>query len=643
MKIQIVCLNRLVFLPYVHGLLRGYIEENEPDLTHILTWADPLFLDAPANEIAKDIDADILGLSCYVWNFRKHMKLAKLAKLANPDILVIAGGPHIPNDPRHFFDEHPYVDVLVHGEGEITFARVLQHFIFKTDIEPRGYSTANYFSELSLFGPKLPKDITISSPYQRGFLNASITEAHEAGLEFWVPWETNRGCPYQCSFCDWGSSLMNKVRRFGMDRITDDIIFFGERQIENVYICDANFGMLSRDEDIAVELVAIKSATGFPKQIRGSFAKNSNNRVFNITKSLMEAGMIYGTTLSMQSLNDKVLIAVDRENIGVKKYEELQDRYRNEGYHTYTELILGLPEETKDTFIHGVCGLMEAGNHEDIRVWELSILPNAPMVQHIDQYELKTVTKNVFLEHPKTALDEIETNQVVVASSSMSRADWVDSYLFSWTIQTLHCGYYTRYIAEYMNKKHGVNYRHFYETLISSCMQLEDCVMGERLRKLKSLLELYPNAPNTHLMQKSPGFGTTRRMPDAWMWLSLCQNKEIFYQRLRSILSKDKNWSVEMDDLFKFQESIMLDPSYDPTIGLDIDVDYNWIEYFTQGAQIKRQPSTYRINQTHTGVDDKYSLTKDDSVAFADAAVGAGFLVSRHRHYAFSIFELNVK
>jgi putative methyltransferase len=559
------------------------------------------------------------------------MKLAKFAKLANPAILVIAGGPHVPNDPQNFFSEHPYVDVLIHGEGEITFARILQRIIFNADIEARGYSTADHFSELSLFGPKLPKDIPISSPYQRGFLNASIAEAHERGLEFWVPWETNRGCPYQCSFCDWGSSLMNKVRRFDMERIADDITFFGERQIENVYICDANFGMLARDENITKELVTTKNLTGYPKQIRGSFAKNSNNRVFNITSDLMKAGMIYGTTLSMQSTDKKVLESVARSNIGIEKYQQLQERYRTEGYHTYTELILALPTETKESFIHGIDELLIAGNHEDIRVWELSILPNAPMAQQMDEFGLETITKNVFLELPKTPVDEIETNEIVVSTNTMSREEWVDCYLFAWVVQALHCGGYTRYVATYLWNTHKIPYRRFYEQLIDSCMKLDDCKFGKALRDLRDLLYLYADDPKTTLLQKINGY-PGRYYPADWLWLTLCDNKPIFYKRLLRIVIQvtDDSYGV-ISNLITFQREIMLDPSYDPTDG-KVFAAYDWHQYFESGTLEKRIYS-HTVSTTNTGVDDKYLLIKDDKKAFANAAVGAGFLISRHHHY----------
>jgi len=425
---------------------------------------------------------------------------------------------------------------------------------------------------------------------------------------------------------------MNKVRRFSMERLAEDISFFGDNDIGNIYICDANFGMLPRDEEITDILTSTKQTTGFPKQIRGSFAKNSNERVFNITSNLMKAGMIYGTTLSMQSTDKKVLDSIDRSNIGIEKYQQLQERYRTEGYHTYTELILGLPTETKESFINGIDELLVAGNHEDIRVWELSILPNAPMAQHVDKFGLETITKNVFLELPKTPADEIETNEIVVSTNTMSRDEWVDCYLFAWVVQALHCGGYTRYISGYLWHTHGISYRHFYEQLIKSCMAIEDCVIGQALTDLKDLLYIYADEPKVTLLQKVKGY-PGRYYPADWMWLTLCDVKTIFYKRLLRIIAQATGDSYGLLlDLVKYQREMMLDPSYDPEHGKIFQTDYNWDQYFQNGI-LKERFRVHAVSTSATGVDDKYTLIKDDKKTFADAAVGSGFLISRHHHY----------
>ena len=57
-----------------------------------------------------------------------------------------------------------------------------------------------------------------------------------------MTWETNRGCPFSCTFCDWGSATASKVYQFGMDGLHDEIGWMSRQRIGFVFCCDANFG-----------------------------------------------------------------------------------------------------------------------------------------------------------------------------------------------------------------------------------------------------------------------------------------------------------------------------------------------------------------------------------------------------------------
>ena len=114
------------FLPYVYGLLRVYAEA-DPLVAQAYTFKEPFFLLAqPAKIVEKLEQPAVLGLSCYIWNFRRHMKVARLTKARYPHTLVVAGGPQIPDRVEDFFEQHPYVDLLVHGEGERPFQALLR-------------------------------------------------------------------------------------------------------------------------------------------------------------------------------------------------------------------------------------------------------------------------------------------------------------------------------------------------------------------------------------------------------------------------------------------------------------------------------------------------------------------------------------
>jgi putative methyltransferase len=632
LKIQIAAISRIPYLPYVYGVLRAYIEDMEPELSKDIIWGEPLFFTDRAVKLLDeiDMDTDVLGLSCYMWNFNRQMKLAKLHKERNPNCTIIVGGYHVPENSiglMAFWANHPFIDIVVHGEGEITFAEILKRNLDVTGMP--GVSTKTWCG--GPVGPKLPKEIPIKSPYTAGYYDEMVTELNAENKEYWALWETNRGCPYACSFCEWGSALMNKVRRFSEKRVHDEISWFGRMQVKSIFLADANFGILPRDAAFAEHLISTKKSYGAPCQIKPTFAKRSNDRVFNISKSLSEAGMVYGTTLSMQSMDEDVLKAIDRDNIGLDHYRDLQQRYTEADVLTYTELILGLPKESKDTFINGMCELLENGNHNDIKVWELMMLPNAPMSADIGKYGLHSVRKNLFPELPNVPLDEVETKDVVVQTNTMSFEDWIDCYQFAIMVQTLHCGYYTRWISEFCHN-HGISYNKFYTGLYSWAITKTN-KFGSALTKIRNALFEYAEGQSTSLWMKiDKRYGPRRCEPHDWLWLEINKNIAMFYAEIHQFINEETDINdTVLVDLIRYNEFMMLHPSNinDTTQ----DFIWDWNAYFEGKDAFPTDRVSYAYYDTHTGIDDRYPLDYNDGAAFARAAVGDGFYLSRYHHY----------
>jgi len=176
-------------------------------------------------------------------------------------------------------------------------------------------------------------------------------------------------CPYSCAFCDWGSNTLAKVKSFSTERLTDEFLWMAKHKVDLLYNADANYGLLARDMELTENMVSVKRQHGFPNKFRAAYAKNSNEKVFQISKLLNEAGMSKGTTLSFQSMDNKTLKIVKRKNIEVKDFKSLMSRYREHGIPTYSEIIVGLPGETYDSFSNGLNTLLEAGQHESINIY----------------------------------------------------------------------------------------------------------------------------------------------------------------------------------------------------------------------------------------------------------------------------------
>ncbi|MGA6924914.1 MAG: cobalamin-dependent protein, partial [Desulfosarcina sp.] len=380
-SIYFLSFNMISFVPYAFGFLKGYAQQ-DPRIAAAYRWHPPLTVPEPvATVTAAIVDPDLLCLSCYVWNFNQQIEIARRVKARYPNCVVVCGGPHVPDRPEGFFSKFPQADILVHGEGEMPFAALLRELLAeRPDLEcltgisincaGRSFSTPK--------GARLGKNLPVPSPYLNGILDDFLGPENGGRIALW---ETNRGCPFACCFCDWGVRTKNKIRLHAMARVAREIDILAAKRVEDIYITDSNFGLFKRDLEIARMLVDARRRTGYPKRVRIQFAKTSNETVFAISRLLFENDMLWGTTLSMQSVDAEVLEAVARPHVEIDVYADLKNRYQRQQIPTYTELILGLPRETRESFVGGICRLLEIGMHDDIRVFELALLPNAPLSQ----------------------------------------------------------------------------------------------------------------------------------------------------------------------------------------------------------------------------------------------------------------------
>jgi radical SAM superfamily enzyme YgiQ (UPF0313 family) len=430
------------YLPYATGLLQVYVEKYARHPGRY-KFRLPVYSRRLVDEtVAHLLGADVIGFSTYVWNIRISLEVARRIKVRRPQTLIVFGGPQVPDRAEEFLRQNTFIDIAVHGEGEAIFLGLLENFPSRTW---EGVPSISYIQNGQfIHNPRAErlKDISvIPSPYLEGAFDALI-EANPQ--ERWlVLWETNRGCPFRCTFCDWGSAIAAKVSQFEIDRLVKEVDWFASKKIEFIFCCDANYGMLPRDYDITQYVAETKEKYGYPKALSVQNTKNSTERAYKVQKLLSDAGLNKGVSLSLQSVDPMTLEAIKRDNISTESYQELQRRFTRDRVETYSDLILGLPGETYDSFVEGVAKVIENGQHNRIQFNNLSILPNAEMgdPEYQKKYGMEIVESRIInihgsLSESKEEIPEIQ--QLVVATASTPRPDWVRTRIFCWMAAFLH-------------------------------------------------------------------------------------------------------------------------------------------------------------------------------------------------------------
>ena len=463
------------YLPLSLGFLYSHAKEYASNFDDY-EFLNPIYKRVPVNDAVELYkDADIVAFSVYVWNNNISMRIAEKLKEVNPNVFILMGGCHIPErDIDKFMYDHPYIDIATIGEGERVFSLFLENFQTKNwnDVPSISYYGANNEIITNPQAERIKDMNEIPSPFLEGYFDGLLKDNPE---ERWIGlWETNRGCPFACTFCDWGVGFKNKVGKYDLDgRLYYEIDWFSKNKIEFVFNCDANFGIYKdRDFPIVQKFVQNKEKYGYPHALSVQNTKNSNIESYKIQKLLSDSGLSKGALIAFQSLDPATLKAIKRSNIKLDVYYDLQAKFMKDGIKTFSDIILGLPEETYESFTKGVSKLISLGQHNRIQFNNLSILPNTDMgdPDYIEHYGLKTVENDIINIHGALGewIDDIyETQQMVVGTKSMPEEDWVRTRTFGYIVAFLHFNKLFQIPIIIANSVYGISYKDIFDRFVT--------------------------------------------------------------------------------------------------------------------------------------------------------------------------------
>ena len=223
--------------------------------------------------------------------------------------------------------------------------------------------------------------------------------------------ETNRGCPYGCTFCDWGSATLSRIRSFSIERVFAEIEWCATHGMFCIGPADSNFGIFPRDVEIAEKIAAVRREHGFPKVFGVSYAKNSVKHLQRIIETMATAGIVTQGIMSLQTMDPATLAAVRRSNIKTERYDQLAGEFRRARLPLFVDLMLGLPGSTPESFRDD---LQQCVNREvQVRIPQTTLLINSPMNDPAYRAEYQIETDEPF--RPGVP-------RLVVATKTLSRA-----------------------------------------------------------------------------------------------------------------------------------------------------------------------------------------------------------------------------
>ena len=580
------------FLPYGAGCIYAYLK-NDPDITRTYDLAGIIVMREPIDRVIERFEAPaVAAFSCAVWNYEYNKQLAVRLKERFPDVKILFGGHNIaPGGDQ--LKELPYVDYLQHNEGEESTALLLKALQNGSDLSKVPNLSYRDGGRTVTTPDVIPADLSgYPSPYDCGIFESLMEEFPDR--EFHATLETNRGCPYACSYCEWCFS--KKLRLFPMEKIKREIEWIASHKIKYCYCADSNFGILDRDVAIAAYVVEQKKKYGYPDVFKPCYAKESDDNVFEAGYLLNKNNTDKGVTLAYQSLCPEALENIGRKNLSLERFRALDVRYTKAGIPTYTELILGLPGETYDSFCHGLCSLLDSGQNNSMTVYECQVYPNSEMGSpaYRKKHGIRTAKIPMLGIHYNPQFNGVnEYLEIITETATMPKRDWVRAYMFAVVLQTFHHLALLRFFAIYLHRERKLSYEDFYHALFRFIYEES----GGCLHALFS--ELYERKADTETANwtyQKDVFGTSGWYFEEGAFLELIRSGDVFWEDILPFLRSFDIPEPLFSGLLSYQKGVLRQLRQESLL---LCSEWNFYPYFedqTEETQLKQVRSRLEIH-----------------------------------------------
>ena len=285
-------------------------------------------------------DPDVIGFSCYIWNFHFIQELLRELPKVLPETEIWLGGPEVSFDGQEALKKFPMVRGIMAGEGEQTFKDLLSFYVAKDHPKMK----SGYGNLLEIPGLVLPEGSslartpldfsTVPFPYDLGEFKNKI-----------IYYESSRGCPFRCSYCL--SSIDKTVRFRDMELVMRELQYFLDHNVPQVKFIDRTFNCSrSRALEIWKYLADHDNGiTNFHFEIAAELLGREELELLKI----MRPGLLQ-LEIGVQTTNPETLRKINRPADPEKIAGIVKEIKSGENIHVHLDLIAGLPYEGYDSF-----------------------------------------------------------------------------------------------------------------------------------------------------------------------------------------------------------------------------------------------------------------------------------------------------
>jgi radical SAM superfamily enzyme YgiQ (UPF0313 family) len=345
MRCVLLALNSPGYRSLALGYLRAYAEADTAlagrvgfETLDLDTAVDPWW----AAWRVLGLEPDVLGVSVTCWNARSVYELCRIVRAARPECTIVLGGPEVGPVAEQVLAEHPEVDVVVRGEGELTFAALLTELEHTGAVRRCDGVTVRHGDRIvSTPDRGLVADLDLlPSPYLTGVLQPVDGGAYL---------ETYRGCPHRCAYCFEGKGY-GRIRSFGDERIKAEIdLVAGAPGVHSFSFIDPVFNLTDGRLAKLAQWLEPHAAHG----TRLHTIEVDIERIDDDAAALLRRAGVSSVETGPQTIGEAALDACSR-SFDAERFADGVAALARHGISTECDLIVGLPGDDVCDFLAGL-------------------------------------------------------------------------------------------------------------------------------------------------------------------------------------------------------------------------------------------------------------------------------------------------
>ncbi len=327
---------------------------------------------------------DVIGCSCFVWNFNEVSHLLNYVRAILPKAHIILGGPEVSPIAEKVLEQNKAVDIIVCGDGEEPFTKISRNLLTgvpeKKDIKGIAF---RHKDKIVMTPPEHSLDNLDEIPSI--YLSNLVPEIKEAGPSK-VLYETSRGCIYKCHYCYYYRYQKRGIRTYSMERIENELLYFMENELERVSLVDSLMNFDNRRMFRILNFILNNNRkTKFELEICAELLNAQNIDLLN---KLAKARALFRVDIGLQSIHLEVLNKINRP-LDLKRFFKnislFEPALKNV---TSIDLIYGLPGDDYAGFKESLEYLLQNLGIAFIQYTMLQVLPGTWLYDNARKFDL---------------------------------------------------------------------------------------------------------------------------------------------------------------------------------------------------------------------------------------------------------------